>query len=366
MSRAVDLPEISHEIGISSELLALLRCPLCGARLSIAAEAISCAAGHLLPMRRGYVDASAESADEVSRRTEESFGYEWTTFADLRPEDLAFWQSYVRDLPLNELGNAVALDVGCGMGRFTRFLAPHVRSLIALDASAAVEAAAVNLAELGNVLVVKADLRSAPLAPHSFDLITCLGVLHHLSDPRAGFEELRRLLAPGGFVLLYLYSRPDSSGLRATCLAAASQMRRLTTQIPHRLLRVLAAPTALLLYGVFVVPGAVGARLGISWLEKLPLHTYRNQPPRALWLDTFDRLSAPVEHRFVWSEIEPWFQETAMRVESVRESAGLFIVARAASAADPDHVTSRKVSTSGAEADQPGQPAESRELGASS
>ena len=34
------------------------------------------------------------------------------------------------------------------------------------------------------------------------------------------------------------------------------------------------------------------------------MYGYRRKPFRSLVLDTFDRLSAPVEHRYVWSELQ--------------------------------------------------------------
>ena len=55
--------------------------------------------------------------------------------------------------------------------------------------------------------------------------------------------------------------------------------------------------------------------------------TYRDKPFRSLVLDTFDRLSAPVEHRFVWSELAPWFDEAGLVVDAARDESGWFIVA---------------------------------------
>ncbi|HLH27836.1 MAG TPA: class I SAM-dependent methyltransferase, partial [Acidimicrobiales bacterium] len=220
------------------------------------------------------------------------------------------------------------LDAGCGKGRYTRFLAPRAAAVAALDGSSAVEAAVRNLAGFDNVLVVRSDLRSAPLAPESVDLVTCLGVLHHLDDPREGFDRLLGHLAPGGRVLLYLYSRPERSGLRAWALALAAWLRRVTVRIPHRLLRPLTVPVAALLWAGLVVPGTIGERRGIDALRRLPMDAYRGKPFRSLSLDTFDRLSAPVEHRFVWREIEPWFTERNLRVEAARDETGWFVLAR--------------------------------------
>ena len=54
---------------------------------------------------------------------------------------------------------------------------------------------------------------------------------------------------------------------------------------------------------------------------------YRGKPFRSLFLDTFDRLSAPVEHRYVWDELAPWFADEGLVVDAVREEAGWFVLA---------------------------------------
>jgi SAM-dependent methyltransferase len=276
----------------------------------------------------GYLDGSLSPRDANEAKTLRSFGYEWTVFGAIQPEDREFWGRYFADIDLAELRDRVAIDVGCGKARYTRLTAGHVKAMVALDGSDAVRSAARNLADLENTLVVKAAIDSMPFAASSFGLVSCLGVLHHLSDPRSGFERVAELLEPGGMLLLYLYSRPAKRGLRAAGLAAARLFRRWTVRMPHRLLRLVSAPIALLLYGSLVLPGRYGEQRGIRYLRSLPLAFYRGRPLRSLWLDTFDRLSAPIEHRYVWRELEPWFTSAGLAVQSVREESGLFIVAR--------------------------------------
>lgn len=271
---------------------------------------------------------SSSDRDDVTARTFESFGYEWTTFSKIEPEDELFWHKYFRDVPLDELADEVALDAGCGKGRFAYFTAPHVRHLFACDGSDAVIAARSNLAGSPNVSLARADVRRMPLADHSVGFVYCLGVIHHLADPRSGFRELSRVLRPGGLLLLYVYSRSPRKDVRAFGLAAARTLRRLTTRVPHRSLRLLSMPLAALLYGMFVVPGWLGEKMGIAALRRLPLQTYRARPLRSLWLDTFDRLSAPVEHRYLFDEIAPWFEAEGLTVTTVRDDAGLFVTAR--------------------------------------
>jgi SAM-dependent methyltransferase len=281
-----------------------------------------------MPIRRGYIDAFTASLDSDTARTLESFGFEWSTFDAINPEDKGFWRNYFADVPLKELTGRVGLDAGCGKGRYAYFTAQHLKALVALDGSDAVKAAARNLASLQNVIVVKSDLRTAPFAPESFGFISCLGVLHHLRDPEEGFKALVRLLAPDGLLLLYVYSRPGKPGIRAASLAAAAWVRKLTVRMPRPAVRGLSAVLAPFLYGIFVIPGGLGERLRIRRLAALPLRTYRRRPLRSLWLDTFDRLSAPIEHRYLWTDIRPWFEQAGLSVEHVREQAGLFVLAR--------------------------------------
>jgi SAM-dependent methyltransferase len=282
-------------------------------------------------MVSGYIDCSASPpAGGTTRATFESFGFEWNSFDDVRDEDEDFADVYFRDIDLVALQGRVGLDAGCGKGRYSRFLAEHLESLAALDGSSAVEAAARNLSGFPSVLVIKSDLRTAPFAPGSFDFIASLGVLHHLDDPREGFEQLVALLAPGGEILLYLYSRPPGLGLRGIALWAAARLRTVTVRLPHGTLKLLSAPIAAGLYVAVVAPGHYGDRKGVAALAGLPMAAYRGKPFRSLELDTFDRLSAPVEHRYLWSELAPWFEEAGLEVEAARDETGWFVLARQA------------------------------------
>ena len=321
---------------VQPRLLELFVCPRCGAGLGTedgsGASPVVCARGHRFSADRGYLDLSGElPPDSTTTRTLESFGYEWNTFDDVRDEDAQFSEVYFRDVDFTSLQGKVGLDAGCGKGRYTRFLAPHLDGLVALDGSSAVEAAARNLASFPNVVVVKSDLRTTPVAPGSLDLVTCLGVLHHLEDPRAGFRTLVRLLAPGGQILVYLYSRPSRPGPRLVALSAARALRSVTVRTPHRLLRILSAPVAAVLYLGFVRLGAWGEHAQIGALARLPMAGYRGKPFRSLFLDTFDRLSAPVEHRYVWEELAPWFEDEGLVVDAARDEAGWFVLAHLAS-----------------------------------
>lgn len=102
----------------------------------------------------------------------------------------------LRNLPVRR---ARALDVGCGRGELLVRLSPHFDRVHGTDLDATMrECAATRCEELPNVTVDDAQLVDLE---EPFDLITMVAVLHHL-DAAAALTEVRRLLAPGGRLLV--------------------------------------------------------------------------------------------------------------------------------------------------------------------
>ncbi len=94
-------------------------------------------------------------------------------------------------------------DLGCGTGALASALAPHVAHVHAIDASSAMLLAAhARLAAVGNVTVHDGSLEALPLADSSLDVAVMMLVLHHVADPARALREVRRVLRPGGRVLI--------------------------------------------------------------------------------------------------------------------------------------------------------------------
>jgi SAM-dependent methyltransferase len=312
---------------IPATALELLRCPRCGERL-FEDGVLVCRAGHPVPMRRGYVDGLAPPEDAGTARLFKDFGYEHLVFADLALDDTLLFRRCFSDVPFEQLSGKAGLDAGCGAGRLSRFLAKRLGTLVALDGSAAVEAAVRNLRGFTNVTVVRADFRTPPLAAESFDFVCCIGVLHHLEEPEEGLRALVRLVAPGGLLLVFVYSRPRRGTVRAAVVGVSLVLRKIAAHLPRPLLRALSVPIAATLYVGVVLPGRLGDRARIARLSRLPLTMYRKAPAWTLWHSVFDILNAPLERRYTWPELRAWYERAGMRVEWAREDDGWVVLAR--------------------------------------
>ena len=94
-------------------------------------------------------------------------------------------------------------DLGCGTGSLVASLAPHVAHVHAIDASAEMlSAARARLAGARNVTITESPLEALPLADASLDAAIMLLVLHHVAQPVRVLSEARRVLRPGGRLLV--------------------------------------------------------------------------------------------------------------------------------------------------------------------
>jgi SAM-dependent methyltransferase len=117
-----------------------------------------------------------------------------------RPEVMASW---LRPIAAYVPTAQNILDLGCGTGRFTEVLANlYGARVTGIDPSASMLTQAAEKLTSPDVRLICAAAEAIPTPDACFDLIFSSMVFHHLVDRDAAALECRRVLKPGGFVVI--------------------------------------------------------------------------------------------------------------------------------------------------------------------
>jgi SAM-dependent methyltransferase len=113
------------------------------------------------------------------------------------PGELRYRLRCIEKLGHSFRGDEWLLDAGCGDGGVARLLRERVHQVTAID----VEQSPAWRDEPGLSFRV-ADAEALPFADSSFDLVHSKDSLHHMDAPERALAEYRRVLKPGGNVLI--------------------------------------------------------------------------------------------------------------------------------------------------------------------
>jgi SAM-dependent methyltransferase len=138
-------------------------------------------------------------------------------------------EPYVYDvLGRHEWKEKRVLEVGCGQGAVLNHLASLGADAVGIDMSAASArralAGAIELSQAGRVHASIADAESLPFADAAFDAAVSFGVLHHTPDTARGIAEIRRVVRPGGVVIVMLYRTGNPKWWATRAARAASTL----------------------------------------------------------------------------------------------------------------------------------------------
>ena len=264
-------------------MLNLLACPACQSALESQWLCTGCGARYAA--RDGVADLrlGGDTRTEIVRDF-----YSHAPFPGYRPGDSlealrlrAEKSEFARLLDSAIAPDARILEIGCGTGQMSLYLARGARRVVGADltrASLLLGAAAARNFAVDGVQFIETDLHRPGLRAGAFDVVYCSGVLHHTGDPRRAFAKLVPLVRPGGMLVIGLYNA--------------------FARIPLRLRR------------------AVARLCGYRWIPFDPVLRDRKSEParRQAWIR--DQYRHPEEHRHTVAEVRGWFAEN--QIEFVR------------------------------------------------
>ena len=116
---------------------------------------------------------------------------------------------------LANASEALAIDVACGPGTFTRPLASRVRRAIGVDLTPAmVEKARAEAARAGitNIEFLGGDICALPFADGVAGIVACGYAFHHMQEAARALAEMARVLRPGGRIAIADLIVPEGPG----------------------------------------------------------------------------------------------------------------------------------------------------------
>ena len=173
--------------------------------------------------------------------------------------------------------DAHVVEVGCGTGQMSLYLAHTDRVVVGTDISLAALRMGRDAARrfgIASVRFVETDLHHPGLKAESFAVVYSAGVLHHTAEPAGAFASIARLARPGGTVIVGVYNT--------------------FARLPLRFRRGIARLT------------------GFRLIPFDPILRERRAEParRAAWLR--DQYQHPEEHRHTIAEVKRWFADNGI------------------------------------------------------
>lgn len=250
----------------------------------------------------------ADSSANIDKETVDSFGDEWEKFSSFSDKEIEKIGDEYFDIVDNSIINkqSIVLDLGCGSGRWSKYLANKVQFIEAVDPSKAVISASMLLGNVNNTRVTQASVDNIPFNNNSFDFAMSLGVLHHIPDTRKALFNLVEKTKVGGYVLLYLYYNLDNRGLLYKSLFKLSVYPRLLiSRLPNSIKKILCDIIAIIVYLPLIMLAEIVRRIfpTKSFYQKFPLSYYIGKSFNVVRNDALDRFGTPLEQRFSKIEI---------------------------------------------------------------
>jgi len=257
-----------------------------------------------------------KSSNNMDAETVASFGDEWSRYDQSSmsySEASEIFMAYFSIFPWDMLpSNPVGFDMGCGSGRWAKFVAPKVGRLNCIDPSSALDIARRNLIDFKNVEYIKASVSESGIPINSQDFGYSLGVLHHVPDTESAINSCVSILKPGAPLLVYLYYAFDNRGWVYRLLWRASDLvRRIICKLPSRFKHLVTDVIAAIVYFPLARLSLLLDKVGIN-AASIPLFYYRNHSFYTMRTDSRDRFGTPLEQRFTKQQIKSYMERSGL------------------------------------------------------
>jgi SAM-dependent methyltransferase len=255
--------------------------------------------------------------ENIDEKTVSSFGEEWKAFHGFTASDLKTIGDKYFDIVTPQMLNdsMKVIDIGCGSGRFIKYLKGRYAHITGIDPSQAIFAANELIGKDEQVELIQASTDNIPFDDSYFDFGFSLGVLHHIPDTKKALIDCVKKIRPGGHFLVYLYYNLDNKPYYFRIIYYLSNFIRLViSHLPAKLKKIFCAFLAVVIYMPFVSLCRLLKKFRVPERirRNIPLQAYEDQSFYVIRNDSLDRFGTPLEQRFSRKQIQNMMEEAGL------------------------------------------------------
>lgn len=239
--------------------------------------------------------------------TAQAFASSWNNLPIESVYSFDQFQDWFAPLGKEDICDKDVLELGCGNGSLlVHLMRWQPRQVVGVDLGDSVVSARENLQQYKQVRIDQGDLTTYR-NNNTFDLVYCIGVLHHLKEPKVGFNSVLENTKAGGKFHCWVYAKEGNLVVRLL----VEPLRRITSRLPWWITKyAIATPLSFIFY---LYAHLVRALCFIPLVMKLPLAEY------SMWITkrgflffrhvAFDQLVTPQTQFINKQQLNEWLED---------------------------------------------------------
>ncbi|MGP8215154.1 MAG: class I SAM-dependent methyltransferase [Bacteroidia bacterium] len=217
------------------------------------------------------------------------------------------FEDWLAPITKADVEGKTVLELGCGNGSIMCHLpAWQPSSIDGVDLGDSVLSCEKNMKQTGyvNFKIIQHDL--VTFSSSGYDLVYCIGVLHHLKKPVEGFESVIRNTKPGGRFHCWVYAKEGN----AVIIYVVDPIRKVVSKMPWWFTKYCVATP-------LVIPYCIYANIISKWkvFSRFPLYEYSRWIAKRGFLFfrhvAFDQLVTPQTTYLSKQTIQEWLDKYA-------------------------------------------------------